>query len=138
MLPSPAALRRKIIIKNKKKHHHHKKGHGTTRSSTAESVTEITGNGDIPHAPPLQTRQGSKDSQNEDDDNGEYRNWVYCLKIESLHHDIYFFNIRILTWCVGGGVFKNPLDDSFLPSIHCHLPICLLVFARFCYFSSIS
>jgi len=35
-------------------------------------VAQVTGNGDIAHAPPLQTRQGSKDSQNEDDDNGKW------------------------------------------------------------------
>lgn len=34
-------------------------------------TTEVTGNGDIPHAPPLQQRQGSKDSQNEEDENDE-------------------------------------------------------------------
>ena len=75
-LPSPAVLRHKIIIKNKKKHHHHhKKNHGGFRSNTMDSTTTpadvVTGNGDIPHAPPLQTRQGSKESQNEDDENGE-------------------------------------------------------------------
>lgn len=73
-LPSPAVLRHKIIIKNKKKHHHHhKKNHGTFRSSTTDNTTpEVTGNGDIPHAPPLQTRQGSKESQNEEEENGKH------------------------------------------------------------------
>ncbi|KAK6642093.1 hypothetical protein RUM44_013816 [Polyplax serrata] len=72
-LPSPAVLRHKIIIKNKKKHHHHhKKNHGGFRSTGMDNMaTEVTGNGDIPHAPPLQTRQGSKDSQNEDDENDD-------------------------------------------------------------------
>lgn len=37
-----------------------------------DSMTaEVTGNGDIPHAPPLQQRQGSKDSNNEEDENGK-------------------------------------------------------------------
>ncbi|KAL0266975.1 UNVERIFIED_CONTAM: hypothetical protein PYX00_009371 [Menopon gallinae] len=73
VLPSPATLRRKIIIKNKKKHHHHhKKAHGASRSSTMDSMAaEVTGNGDIPHAPPLQTRQGSKESQNDEEENDD-------------------------------------------------------------------
>lgn len=77
-LPSPAVLRRKIIIKNKKKHHHHhKKNHGASRSSTMDNMTaEVTGNGDIPHAPPLQQRQGSKESQNDEEDNGQ---WVFFV-----------------------------------------------------------
>lgn len=35
-------------------------------------TAEVTGNGDIPHAPPLQQRQGSKDSNNEEDENGTH------------------------------------------------------------------
>lgn len=48
-------------------------------------ATEVTGNGDIPHAPPLQTRQGSKDSQNEDDENGMFTLFILhtnnCLQL---------------------------------------------------------
>lgn len=61
-LPPPALLKRKIIIKNKKKHH--KKTH----NSSTTSVT--TGNGEVLfHAP---VRQGSKDSNPDDDDNGVF------------------------------------------------------------------
>lgn len=56
-LPPPSVLRRKIIIKNKKKHH--------KKSVASGKVT--TGNGDLPNAP---IRQSSKDSGQEDDDNG--------------------------------------------------------------------
>ena len=84
LLPPPSLLKRKIIIKNKKKHHHHHH-HSTSRPSlqpeTSESkaVSEATqeqpqGNGDLTHPPtqpPLLTqRQASKDSGQEDDDNG--------------------------------------------------------------------
>ncbi|XP_049826197.1 1-phosphatidylinositol 4,5-bisphosphate phosphodiesterase classes I and II-like isoform X2 [Aethina tumida] len=59
-LPPPSLLKRKIIIKNKKKHHHHH--HRRTVTPSPEAQTEPTGNGDIPHPPPLQQRQGSKES----------------------------------------------------------------------------
>ncbi|XP_044732001.1 1-phosphatidylinositol 4,5-bisphosphate phosphodiesterase classes I and II isoform X2 [Chrysoperla carnea] len=70
-LPPPCLLKRKIIIKNKKKHHHHhKKTASALASAMPIAVQEVpnqelaaTGNGVAPHhAPPLQTRQGSKDS----------------------------------------------------------------------------
>ncbi|CAH0561313.1 unnamed protein product [Brassicogethes aeneus] len=59
-LPPPSLLKNKIIIKNKKKHHHHHHKRNVTPSP--EVVVEPTGNGDAPHVPPLQQRQGSKDS----------------------------------------------------------------------------
>ncbi|KAJ8986065.1 hypothetical protein NQ317_003359, partial [Molorchus minor] len=67
-LPPPSALKRKIIIKNKKKHHHHHHKRNVTPSPEVQT-TEQTGNGDVPHhAPPLQTRQGSKESTGTDED----------------------------------------------------------------------
>lgn len=56
-LPPPSLLKRKIMIKNKKKHH----------KKSVASGKVATGNGDIPHAP---VRQGSKDSGQEEDENG--------------------------------------------------------------------
>ncbi|XP_049835190.1 1-phosphatidylinositol 4,5-bisphosphate phosphodiesterase classes I and II [Schistocerca gregaria] len=75
-LPPPSLLRRKIIIKNKKKHHHHhhKKNQNSSNTSDGSSAVAATqGNGDVPHvhAPPLQSRQGSKDSTQDDDDDDD-------------------------------------------------------------------
>jgi hypothetical protein len=39
----------------------------------------VQGNGDIPHHPPLQVRQSSKESAHEDDENGESRVLVQCI-----------------------------------------------------------
>ncbi|XP_065158334.1 1-phosphatidylinositol 4,5-bisphosphate phosphodiesterase classes I and II [Atheta coriaria] len=65
-LPPPSLLRRKIIIKNKKKHHHHhKRAHPHPVQQESINESSNTGNGEISthaHAPPLQTRQGSKES----------------------------------------------------------------------------
>ncbi|XP_067009832.2 1-phosphatidylinositol 4,5-bisphosphate phosphodiesterase classes I and II [Anabrus simplex] len=76
-LPPPSFLKRKIIIKNKKKHHHHhhKKSASNSQSSLQQPQENIgdlvQGNGDIPHPPALQTRQGSKESNQDDDENEE-------------------------------------------------------------------
>jgi len=87
LLPPPSFLRRKIIIKNKKKHHHHHHhhhhhkdaSHGNSQLSPLPDVIGsaggtgevIQGNGDIPHHPPIQVRQSSKESAHEEDENGE-------------------------------------------------------------------
>nr|CAD7401563.1 unnamed protein product [Timema poppensis] len=63
-LPPPNLLKRKIIIKNKKKHHHH---HHSKSHSQSSLVPQ--GNGDVLHAPALQSRQNSKDSAHEDVEN---------------------------------------------------------------------
>ncbi|KAG5867225.1 hypothetical protein JTB14_027094 [Gonioctena quinquepunctata] len=61
-LPPPSLLKRKIIIKNKKKHHHHHHKRNIIPLPEVQAV-ENTTNGDAPrHAPPLQIRQGSKES----------------------------------------------------------------------------
>nr|CAD7451912.1 unnamed protein product [Timema tahoe] len=63
-LPPPNLLKRKIIIKNKKKHHHHHHSKSHSQSSLV-----LQGNGDVPHAPALQSRQNSKESAHEDVEN---------------------------------------------------------------------
>ncbi|XP_069691797.1 1-phosphatidylinositol 4,5-bisphosphate phosphodiesterase classes I and II isoform X2 [Periplaneta americana] len=81
-LPPPSLLKRKIIIKNKKKHHHHHHhSKGASESNSQSSLQQdgtvggtgdtVQGNGDIPHHPPLQIRQSSKESAHEDEDNEE-------------------------------------------------------------------
>jgi phosphatidylinositol phospholipase C beta len=84
LLPQPSLLRHKIIIKNKKKHHHHHHHHhkdpnqDNSQSSLLPDVIGpaggtgevIQGNGDIPHHPPIQVRQSSKESAHEEDENG--------------------------------------------------------------------
>ncbi|KAK9876650.1 hypothetical protein WA026_014026 [Henosepilachna vigintioctopunctata] len=72
-LPPPSALKRKIIIKNKKKHHHHHHKKNTPEAlSPHQEVpaadTEVIGNGTIPRHPPLQARQGSKESTGTEDE----------------------------------------------------------------------
>lgn len=90
-LPSPTILKHKIIIKNKKKHHHHHHHHKKQQIQSTPS-TEIapieatgifetrvsiricieflcvSGNGEVPHHPMLQARQGSKDSTGTEDE----------------------------------------------------------------------
>ncbi|XP_017771525.1 PREDICTED: 1-phosphatidylinositol 4,5-bisphosphate phosphodiesterase classes I and II [Nicrophorus vespilloides] len=71
-LPPPSMLKRKIIIKNKKKHHHHHHHHKKVQEAVVVAAPTAldtnanvrTGNGEVPpaHPPPLQTRQGSKES----------------------------------------------------------------------------
>jgi phosphatidylinositol phospholipase C beta len=87
LLPPPSFLKRKIIIKNKKKHHHHHHHHhkDTSQSDSQSSLQQdvigsagatgeaVQGNGDIPHHPPIQIRQSSKESAHEEDENGEPR-----------------------------------------------------------------
>lgn len=63
-LPPPSLLKRKIIIKNKKKHRHHHKSNTVPVPPAAgtQNSTEEPGTGEQAHAPPLQARQGSKES----------------------------------------------------------------------------
>ncbi|XP_050313003.1 1-phosphatidylinositol 4,5-bisphosphate phosphodiesterase classes I and II isoform X2 [Anthonomus grandis grandis] len=75
-LPPPSLLKRKIIIKNKKKHHHHHKRppaavEAPQHPPEAQGSIDLTGNGEAPlphHPPPLQTRQGSKESTGTEDE----------------------------------------------------------------------
>nr|XP_023015853.1 1-phosphatidylinositol 4,5-bisphosphate phosphodiesterase classes I and II [Leptinotarsa decemlineata] len=68
-LPPPSLLKRKIIIKNKKKHHHHHHHKRNVTPSPEVQNVENTTNGEAPrHAPPLQTRQGSKESTGTEED----------------------------------------------------------------------
>lgn len=83
-LPPPSLLKNKIIIKNKKKHHHHHHHKKQVESTPSMEVPppEATGNGDVPHHPPLQTRQGSKDSTGTEEEESSSEEEVEGVELE--------------------------------------------------------